>query len=478
MIRLSGTLSALVILLLASSSGLAESASRPSVRWLSDYGTAVEQARHEQKMLLIFFGEPGKPYPTSQQKAILDDPDLGPALNRFVCVRLPIGTKIRTEEGESIRLMDHEVFGPMRRKPGLAILDFTDPASPQYECLVSAYPLTARLCIPADQIQIILGLPAGSPEERSAEYAKRLCQRCQERVASRPRLLDRLRRRLFADDPRETVAGTMWHSDYARASRLAEQQGKMLLIYFQQPGDACCRFETQTLADATVRQGLEHYVCLKLPLQAQVCIEGRRVALLQHETFREMLGTAGVAIVDWASKDASYYGTVVSQFPLMAKHWYTPERMATILDLPPATLTQRTMIYAVRVHPERPASTQGELDPYLLQEASSHSGYQAAIRLQGHHQWDTRFRRISAHLPGGLTAAEVCAESWAGEHLVEAAVECVRCWRLSSGHWSAVRAYHPLYGYDIKLGANGIWYATGIFGEGVIQASRTRSRTS
>ncbi len=102
----------------------------------------------------------------------------------------------------------------------------------------------------------------------------------------------------------------------------------------------------------------------------------------------------------------------------------------------------------------------------LVKEAESHSQHQARIRLQGHHQWNTRFHRINAKLPAGLTASEVCAESWAGENLVEAAVECVRCWRLSSGHWSAVRGRHRYYGYDMKRGENGVWYATGIFSRG------------
>ncbi len=477
MLRLSGSLSALVLVLLLSDWASANKPQRSLIRWHSNYAQAVEQAQREQKMLLIFFGEPGMKYPTKQQNTVISEPELAPALSRFVCAKLSVGATIRTAEGQSQRLLDHAAFKPMCRKPGLAILDYSDPSSPHYECLVSAYPLTAGLCIPSEQIRLILDLPAGSLAERSAAYAQRLQQHTQERVAGRPRFLDRFRRRLLAEDRRESLAGTVWHSDYARASRLAEQQGKMLLIYFQQPGDMCRHFETESLADAQVRQGLQNYVCLKLAVQAEVCIEGHRVPLLQQEAFQEMLGGPGLAIVDWASKDAPYYSSVVSEFPLMAKHWYTPERVATILDLPPATLTQRTMIYAVRVHPERPASTQGDADPYLLQEASSHSQHQAAIRLQGHHQWDTRFRRISAQLPGGLTAAEVCAESWSGERLVEAAIECVRCWRLSSGHWSAVRAYHPLYGYDMKRGANGIWYATGIFGEGVTQASRSRARS-
>jgi len=57
----------------------------------------------------------------------------------------------------------------------------------------------------------------------------------------------------------------------------------------------------------------------------------------------------------------------------------------------------------------------------------------------------------------------VCAESWPGQGLLRAALECVRCWRLSPGHWRAVSSRSDAYGYDIKRGSNGVWYATGIF---------------
>ncbi|MCX7429404.1 MAG: hypothetical protein NTW96_27740, partial [Planctomycetia bacterium] len=70
----------------------------------------------------------------------------------------------------------------------------------------------------------------------------------------------------------------------------------------------------------------------------------------------------------------------------------------------------------------------------------------------------------NARLARGISAREVCAESWPGERLVEAAIECVRCWRLSSGHWNAVRSSQRVFGYDMKCGANGVWYATGILG--------------
>jgi hypothetical protein len=144
---------------------------------------------------------------------------------------------------------------------------------------------------------------------------------------------------------------------------------------------------------------------------------------------------------------------------------YTPEQLEVIRDLPPGTPTQRALIYAIRTHPDAPASANGSFDPMLAKEAERHSLHQARIQLQGHHNWDRRFRRINAALPSGLTACEVCAESWPGESMVEAAIECVNSWRQSPGHWKAVSQACPVYGYDMKRGRNGIWYATGIFGQ-------------
>lgn len=257
-----------------------------------------------------------------------------------------------------------------------------------------------------------------------------------------------------------------WHTDYDRAMQRAEAQGKMLLIFFydSQHSERSDRFKAETLDDPTVREKLRDYVCAELPLEAEIVVQGKDVTLLEHQAFKEMLGKPGVAIVDFGHPDTKNYGCVVSTFPITRDLWYSPKQMAVILDLPSGTLTQRTLIYAVRTHPDRPASTEGKIDPNLLEEAEKHSRYQARIRRQGHHRWASRFPRINALLPRGLAAREVCAESWPGESLVEAAIECVRCWRLSSGHWSAVRARHRFYGYDMKRGKNGVWYATGIFG--------------
>jgi hypothetical protein len=126
------------------------------------------------------------------------------------------------------------------------------------------------------------------------------------------------------------------------------------------------------------------------------------------------------------------------------------------------------MILAVRIHPEHPASTTGQENPVLLSEATDHSDYQAQIHVQGHQDWESRFHRILGKLfrrgePG--MPVEVVAESWPDQDLMDSCVDCVASWRQSPGHWDAVKARQASYGYDIREGTNGIWYATGIFRE-------------
>lgn len=260
----------------------------------------------------------------------------------------------------------------------------------------------------------------------------------------------------------------VWHDDYSLAAKLARNQRKMLFIFFHAKGHDALRndFERRVQCDASLRGKLQHHIALKLPVDAQATINGKRTRLLEHKAFSDLLGQQGIVMIDFAHSRTSYYGYVVSALPFMRSKYYSyrPEHIGVVLDLPPGSLTQRTLILAVRTHPEAPASTRGQLCSALAGEARSHAAYQASIGVQGHHSWENRFHRISAQLPGGLRAQEVVAESWPNEHLLDAAVDCVQSWRQSSGHWDAVRSHQPRFGYDMKRGRNGIWYATGLFG--------------
>lgn len=185
--------------------------------------------------------------------------------------------------------------------------------------------------------------------------------------------------------------------------------------------------------------------------------------LVADPSLAEMRRGPGVFVVDHAHPE--WDGRVVSILPRTPGKYYRfePSHVDELAALPAGSLTQRSLILAVRLHPESPQSTCGTCDPTLCREAAAHSGHQAAIRRQGHHGWDARSQRVVGAAGGSGSASEVCAESWENQDLLDSCVDCVASWRQSSGHWGAVRAPQAAFGYDIRQGTNGIWYATGIF---------------
>lgn len=268
---------------------------------------------------------------------------------------------------------------------------------------------------------------------------------------------------LAGDETSTTLYVPEIYTDYCEAYREAAARRQMLLIYFHrsQPAGTTDTFESKVLLAPALRSQLENYVVAKLPVTATSGIGEQPVRLLSHPAFSEMLGLPGVAIIDLAHVNSRHYGHVVSVFPFKAGRQLGQRELGAMLDLPPGSLTQRTLIFAVRIHPERPASVEGRFSTLLASESEKHSRYQAALGVQGHHNWDQRFQSISARI--GMPAQEVCAESWPGQDLVEAALECVDSWRQSPGHWNALRSRAAWFGFDMKRGRNGIWYGTGIF---------------
>jgi hypothetical protein len=259
----------------------------------------------------------------------------------------------------------------------------------------------------------------------------------------------------------------VWHEDYDRAYQRAIKEKKDLLIHFR----ADDRLD-EVLADPSVREGLPNFVCLRLP--ASFAYQGKR--LLDHEALAEMNGQPGLAVVSLHDGDLPTHEAVISVHPLQGSRYqwvpsYGPREVRYILDLPPkATLTQRSMMYALRVHPERPRSVFGQADPAFLGHAARHSARQAALRHQHHADLVGAMNRLGGEMGIGLgNGSEVVAESWGlvvgGENVLEAAFSCIDAWRHSPGHWGAVAGAHRYFGYDLARGTNGTWYATGIFAD-------------
>lgn len=261
-----------------------------------------------------------------------------------------------------------------------------------------------------------------------------------------------------------------WLEDYPAAMQQAHDDRRLLFVWFydaDKPAENEA-FAASTLGDPVVAAKLSEMTLVKVPLTAEITEKDKPLQLLNHSSFAELKKGPGLAMVDFRDPEQKFNGWVVTIYPFQKKK-ISVSHLQVLFDLPPGTLSQRTLIFAVRTHPAAPKSAWSPHSNYLSGEAEKHSRHQARINLQGHHNWESRFHQINQGLAsqvtgGSFSSREVCAESWPGQSLLDAAEECVHSWSQSSGHWSAVSATHAFFGYDMKRGSNGVWYATGIFG--------------
>ena len=194
----------------------------------------------------------------------------------------------------------------------------------------------------------------------------------------------------------------MWLTDYQQAVRQGKEREKMVLIHFTPSVDTAAeqRLRNVTLRDPKVTERLGDYVCLRISIDGKVK-EDKAERLVSHPSFAHLRGAPGLAIIDFHDPDSPHWHHVVTQMPFRSIGYPNSVQMRVILDLPHGSLTQRTMVYAVRMHPEGPASTRGTWDPMLAIEAEQHSRRQANLRRQGHHEWNHRFSPNWLPLAGG-----------------------------------------------------------------------------
>jgi hypothetical protein len=350
----------------------------------------------------------------------------------------------------------------------------------QIKSVLNIYAASLRFCLPVIAATLLLvsarvGVAAEDTDETAA-----VATDAQSSAAVHGSDISTTESATMASESSPAPQSLVWMDDYSQAMKQAKEEKKLMLIHFYRPsdqqraeasaaGDSVVNIE-QALNQPAVREKLDGFVLTKLPIDSQISVKNKIIRLLDHAAFSELHKGPGIAIIDLAHENTEYFGYVVSVLPFTPGKYYrfNPKQIETLVNLPEGTLTQRSMIFAVRIHPEHPASTVGQENPVLLSEATAHSDYQAQIHVQGHQDWESRFHRILSKLLGrgepGMPV-EVVAESWPDQDLMDSCVDCVASWRQSPGHWDAVKARQASYGYDIREGTNGIWYATGIFRE-------------
>jgi hypothetical protein len=171
----------------------------------------------------------------------------------------------------------------------------------------------------------------------------------------------------------------VWHDDYLAANERAAAEGKLTLVWFYDRRSAAANasFESKVLEQPEIVALIQrHCVAVKLPTDAAILSDGKEKKLLDLEAFGEMQHQPGIALVDLSDPQSPLFYHVVSVYPFQ-REWITAEKLAVMLELPRGTLTQRTLIFAVRTHPEHPASAASHLSPLLAKETEKHADLQA-----------------------------------------------------------------------------------------------------
>ena len=160
----------------------------------------------------------------------------------------------------------------------------------------------------------------------------------------------------LAVSPRSTNAEPIqtnanWFSDYSKAMAAAEKQGKMMLVLFHRSGDRAGGdwSASETFDDAAIREKLQRYVCVRVPVDAKIKVRGQETTLLDSPAFEGLKKQPGVAVLDFAHKKADYHGCVVTALPITAEGDLSTDEAAVLLDLPPGTPAERSRAYTAKL---------------------------------------------------------------------------------------------------------------------------------
>lgn len=276
-----------------------------------------------------------------------------------------------------------------------------------------------------------------------------------------------------ADDTNSTentrqVGDLAWHTEYSTAYRQAKEERKQLLLFFRDEKDLLTagQLEQNVLAKPELKAPLSKMVRVMIPTTTTIPVgkdakpEDKPVRLLDYNCFVHMQKQPGLAIVDLQDEKDHLFGKCVSAHPFSSNTLNSTGSVKIMLELPRGTITQRTLTYVLRVHPEQPVSVWGQGDAMLFEQCRIASQLMVNYGSVGHHDWGNRSALVGSHF--GVSPMEVSSIG-GGATLFEAAQSAVNVWRGSGVHWGMMITPNRFFGYDMVQAPNGTWFANGIF---------------
>lgn len=232
------------------------------------------------------------------------------------------------------------------------------------------------------------------------------------------------------------------YREYPVAVQAARKAQKMLVVEF---GDCID-------ASAVPEEKRECFVWCKVEVDYRCKIDdadAEKKRLLDHESFTHLGGGKGIAIIEY--RDNPQKGHVIS---VLTPAYFRPGEFISLLDLPEGSLESRTLIWAARRHPGRPASAFATQSQRLHDYAMNWARHQAAVNRQYH----------SDIIAGGVRSENVAETFNHYPGLLEGAEQLIYMWSQSSGHWGNMCTPWAAFGYGMAWSAAGnCWFGCQVF---------------
>lgn len=153
-----------------------------ALTWHNDYLAAYVEASQEKRYLLMLFRDAGfGGEPLAPTDAVFA-PSMRPMLEQFSRVELPLNAAMpilsdknddSQKNGLPNLLLKHRSFRHLGSQPGIAVVDLTDPSSPNHARVVTVLPMPQSGQFQDDTLTLALNLPKGAISQRTLLFAIR-----------------------------------------------------------------------------------------------------------------------------------------------------------------------------------------------------------------------------------------------------------------------------------------------------------------
>ncbi|NQV24786.1 MAG: hypothetical protein HQ518_10495 [Rhodopirellula sp.] len=239
--------------------------------------------------------------------------------------------------------------------------------------------------------------------------------------------------------PDNTAETLKWHRDYLAAYVEASLEKRYLLMFFREAvvgGEPL--ISTDSVFAPSLRPILEQFSRVELPLNAAMPAPSHTNGadndadlpniLLKHRSFRHLGARQGIAIVDLTDPASLNYARVVSVLPLPESGPFNSDELTLTLNLPKGSISQRTLLFAIRKTIPDSNLSMREFSPTLIELARRNSRYMANAGQAGHFDQEIREQRIEAEFGPQAELKELVFATESDTTIHDAALQAVTSW--------------------------------------------------